>query len=215
MTPLSKDQIVAPFSPSDGHLLIKSARESITKFLESQKIVTPNGMSIDPRFDQKLGCFVTLKRDDKERSLRGCIGFPEPFYKLVRALPEAAVYAATEDPRFPSVVLSELNSLLVEVSVLTKPVRIVVENPKDIPKKIRVGVDGLIMKWSLGSGLLLPQVALEFNWNAWEFLENLSLKAGAPSNQWSTAGSNIFKFQAQVFQEVSPNGDVILSNCKK
>ena len=212
MTPLPGDHIVDPFAPSDGPILIQSARESITKFLESQKIAIPNRMSIDPRFERKLGCFVTLKRDDKERSLRGCIGFPEPFYKLLEALPEAAVCAATEDPRFPSVVLSEMNSLLVEVSILTEPVRINVENPKDIPKKIHVGVDGLILKWSFGSGLLLPQVALEFNWDAKEFLENLTLKAGAPPNQWSTVGANIYKFQAQVFQETSPNGDVILSN---
>ena len=145
-----------------------------------------------------------IKRNLSEAAL----DFPEPVYKLIEALPQAAVYAATEDPRFPSVIPSELNSLLVEVSILTKPIRINVENPKEIPKKIQIGVDGLIMKWSFGSGLLLPQVASEFNWGAKEFLENLSIKAGAPPNQWSTAGTGIYKFQAQVFQETSPNGEV-------
>lgn len=211
MTPRSANQNSDAFASSDGPLLVKAARESITEFLESQKIVVPQGISADPRFEQKFGCFVTLKRNDENKSLRGCIGFHEPLYRLRDALPEAAVYAATQDPRFPSVDLSELNSLLVEISILTRPVRINVESPNDIPSKIRVGVDGLIMKWSLGSGLLLPQVASEYHWDAKQFLENLSAKAGAPSNQWSVAGTGIYKFQAQVFQETSPKGYVILS----
>ena len=202
------------FGVTDGKLLVQSARESISQFLSSNKHETPSALLSDPRFNQEIGCFVTLKSSGGEDSLRGCIGFPEPVYKLSKALPLAAIYAATEDPRFPPVNLSELASLTIEVSVLTKPERIEVKNQRELPERIEIGKDGLIMNWSFGSGLLLPQVATEMHWSTVEFLENLGLKAGARAHQWLVPGTIVSKFQAMVFREVTPNGDVILSNEK-
>jgi uncharacterized protein len=199
------------FDSSDGRLLTQAARESITRFLESRKIVIPSSLLSDTRFEEKFGCFVTLKNNDAEGSLRGCIGFPDPTYELATALTQSAVYAATEDPRFTPVDISELESLLVEVSILTKPVMIEVNNQNELVGKIRIGKDGLVMKWNFGSGLLLPQVATELNWTAREFLENLGLKAGSHSDQWLSPGTLVYKFQAQVFQELVPNGEVVLS----
>lgn len=193
---------------SDGPQLITAARKAIEHFLQTARIETPSELLNDPRFEQRLGCFVTLKMNDMEKSLRGCIGFPEPTHKISEALPKAAIFAATEDPRFPAVVSDELEALLVEVSVLTRPIRVGVKNPEHVPSSIDVGVDGLILKWPFGSGLLLPQVALEQNWNVYEYLGNLSLKAGAAPDQWRSPESVIYKFKAQIFQEMSPRGPV-------
>ncbi|MGI0090810.1 MAG: TIGR00296 family protein [Nitrososphaerales archaeon] len=207
-----EEQSASLFRVSDGNLLIGSVRETITKYLETISIITPPIILADRRFEEKLGCFVTLKVDDEEKTLRGCIGFSEPIYKLSRALPESAVSAATQDPRFqPLQKASELDSLLTEVSILTKPTQVTVQSPKEIPKQIKIGKDGLIMKWSFGAGLLLPQVATEFKWGPEEFLTNLSMKAGAPPDQWLVPGTIIYKFQAQVFEETSPKGRVILA----
>ena len=170
----------------------------------------PESLRIVPRYESKLGCFVTLKRNDVESSLRGCIGFPEPVYKLSKALTEAAVHSATQDPRFEAVTLDELNSLVIEVSVLTTPTPIEVKSQKELPSQINIGKDGLIMRWSFGSGLLLPQVATEEKWDAEEFLSNLSMKAGAMPDQWLVPGTLIFKFQAQIFKELEPKGKVIM-----
>ncbi len=112
--------------------------------------------------------------------------------------------AATGDPRFPPVKSRELARLLIEVSLLSKPVQIVVRNQKELPSKIQVGKDGLIMRWSFGSGLLLPQVASEYNWGAEEFLSNLCMKAGALPDQWLVPGTLVLKFRALVFEENSP-----------
>ena len=112
-------------------------------------------------------------------------------------------------------ILSELDSLLVEVSVLTKPVRIDVEKQSELPEKIQIGKDGLVMKWSFGSGLLLPQVATEFHWNAEEFLENLSLKAGSNSKQWLVPGTTVYKFQASSLPRISAEWEVVLSTDQK
>jgi uncharacterized protein (TIGR00296 family) len=198
------------FGLRDGEIFIAAAREAIKIYLGTHKIVTPEPLQNEPRYQCKLGCFVTLKQDDDENSLRGCIGFPEPIYKLSQALTEASVHCATQDPRFEPITLSELNSLIIEVSVLSRPTLIEVKSPKDLPSHIKIGKDGLIMRWSFGSGLLLPQVATEQKWDAEEYLTNLSMKAGAMPDQWLVPGTMVLKFQAQVFKELSPKGKVVM-----
>lgn len=188
-------------TPEDGDVLVSSAREAIDSYLSKSKWVVPSRLS-GPRFQQKQGCFVTL-RIKKGGDLRGCIGFAEPIFELSQALTRAAISSATEDPRFPPVTLKELERLMIEVSVLTTPKVIHSSARKELPKLIEVGKDGLILKWSFGSGLLLPQVPEEFGWDAEEYLANLSMKAGAPPDQWLVPESVILKFQAQVFQEQS------------
>src|SRR5205085_9251277 len=95
---------------------------------------------------------------NKEEHLRGCIGFPLPEKKLYRSVIDAAIAAATHDPRFPPVDREELANIIFEVSVLTSPQKIEVQNTRDYKNHIRIGKDGLILKWRYGSGLLLPQV---------------------------------------------------------
>jgi uncharacterized protein len=198
------------FGAKDGKLFISSVREAISNYLTTRKITVPQALLSDPRFESKLGCFVTLKLNDEEKSLRGCIGFPEPVYKLSKALTEASIASATQDPRFDPISADDLPSLLVEVSVLTTPMLIYVKSHNELPGQIEIGKDGLIMRWSFGSGLLLPQVATEQNWDGEEFLANLSMKAGAPPDQWLVPGTQVLKFQALIFSEEAPNGPVRL-----
>lgn len=200
------------FTPDDGQILVQAVRQSIRSFFSSRRIVVPELVARDRRFDQNLGCFVTLKLNDDSKSLRGCIGFPEPIYKLSKAIATASVYAATQDPRFQPINSSELDSLLVEVSLLTTPEKIEATNRPDLLSKVRVGRDGLIMRWEFGSGLLLPQVARELDWNARQFLENLGIKAGARPDQWLQPGTQLYRFQAKVFEEISPKGPVVLAD---
>ncbi len=198
----------ATFSEADGPLLVNASRTIITTYLETGKKMTPVSVTEDTRFRQRMGCFVTLKKNDPEKSLRGCIGFSEPVYELRRALTDSAIEAATGDPRFPPVKSTELPNLLVEVSLLTEPVEIKVKNQKELLSEIKIGRDGLIMRWSFGSGLLLPQVATDYDWGSEEFLCNLSTKAGAPPDQWLVPGTIIYRFNALVFEEASPGGTV-------
>jgi len=196
------------FGEPDGSMLLSVTRNVISTYLQTRKTTIPASLLSDPRFKQKMGCFVTLKNDDPGRTLRGCIGFPEPVYELCVALTQAGIAAATEDPRFPPVKSAELDQLLLEISLMTKPVEISVKDPRDLLTKIEVGKDGLVMRWSFGSGLLLPQVATEYNWSVEDFLCNLSMKAGAPPDQWLVPETQVYSFRAQVFQENSPGGNV-------
>jgi uncharacterized protein len=191
-------------SDDDGQTLVRIARLVVTEYLkEGKKIELPK--DIKYRFSYKSGVFVTL---NKKENLRGCIGFPTPDKILHQSLLDAAIASSTEDPRFPPVRFEELNDITFEVTILTPPVEIRVNNPTEYPKMIKIGRDGLVVKWEFGAGLLLPQVPVEYGWNEEEFLGHTCEKAGAPFDYWKQKSVKILKFEGIVFKETEPNGQI-------
>jgi hypothetical protein len=192
-------------SDSDGVILVKTARNAVTEFLSNG-----NRMKLESELEEKFsfnsGVFVTLNNPN---GLRGCIGFPMPEKKLARAIIEGAIAAATEDPRFPSVKTDELNDIVFEVTVLTPPVEIDVSDPMEYLEKIKVGRDGLIIKHSFSSGLLLPQVPVEYGWDVEEFLQHTCEKAGLARDTWKNENVKIEKFEGIIFKEETPNGVIV------
>ena len=169
--------------------LLRLARAAVTEYLSKRTFVddrTGRAELAAPR-----GAFVTLT---KRGELRGCIGFIEPVAPLGRAVIQAAIYAASEDPRFPAVGAAELKDLRFEISVLT-PLR-EIRDPRDV----KVGTHGLVVERDGQRGLLLPQVPVENNWDRVTFLEQGSLKAGLPRDAWRR-GAKLFVFEAIVFHE--------------
>jgi uncharacterized protein (TIGR00296 family) len=158
---------------------------------------------------EKCGVFVTLNslREGAEE-LRGCIGYPMPEAPLVEAIIDAAISSATQDPRFPPVRIEELKAIIVEVSILTPPSLIIVNDAREYPREVRIGVDGLIVEYGWLRGLLLPQVPVEWGWDSEEFLSQCCMKAGLPPDAWLLRKTRIYKFQALVFKEKTPEGEV-------
>jgi len=187
----------------DGRLLVKLARDSISTFF-SNKLLNLEDTDI---FSEKQGVFVTLNKFDK---LRGCIGFPEPVYPLQRAVIEAARAAAFHDPRFPSVEKDELDDITVEISVLTVPILLEADDYKQYLDMVEIGKHGLIIHKGYSSGLLLPQVFTEYECTPKMALEMVCQKAGLGKEDWKSA--KLFTFEAIVFKEVEPNGDVVICN---
>ena len=192
-------------SDSDGEILVKMARAVVTEYLKTRKIIMLQE-DFKSRFSYNSGVFVTL---NKAKDLRGCIGFPTPEKKLYQSLVDAAIASATQDPRFPPVRYEELKDISFEVTVLTPPVEVRVENTLEYPSKIKMGRDGLIVRWEFGSGLLLPQVPIEYGWNEEEFLNHTCEKAGAPKDYWKRRETKILRFEGIIFKERSPNGAVV------
>ncbi len=140
-----------------------------------------------------LGAFVSLHVDGE---LRGCIGYPQADQPLGEVIARCAVSAASEDPRFPPLTLTELAAAVIEISVLGP-----VEPVADV-KEIVVGRHGLILAQGYRKGLLLPQVATEHGWDRETFLAHTCLKAGLRRDAW-ISGAQIFKFEAEVFAEAA------------
>jgi uncharacterized protein (TIGR00296 family) len=194
----------------EGKFLVNLARQTVTEYLKNGKILqVPE--SVSPKLMKPCGVFVTLNSlHNGAKTLRGCIGLPYPTTPLVQAVIEAALSAATRDPRFPPVALEELDQIIFEVSVLTPPERVTVEKPTDYPSKIKVGRDGLIIEKSYCKGLLLPQVPVELDWNEEEFLCQCSMKAGMSPDSWLLKDTEIYRFQAIIFEEALPKGQIKL-----
>lgn len=192
-------------SPIEGLELVRLARIAVEKYLQQSVIIKSERDTLE-----KAGVFVTLNYVARNRKeyLRGCIGFPLPEKPLYQEVVEAAIAAATQDPRFPPLDMQELGNIIFEISVLTPPQQITA-SPAGYGKEIQIGRDGLILHWRFGSGLLLPQVPVELKWNVEEYLANICYKAGAPPDVWLDPTTKLYKFQATVFKEVEPKGEVM------
>jgi uncharacterized protein (TIGR00296 family) len=202
--------ITVPFELTldDGTFLVELARETVTEYLQNQKTLKPP-VYISENLKVPCGVFVTISTlYNKEKELRGCIGYPYPTEPLVQAVIDSAINAATEDPRFEPMQAKELDNVVFEVSVLTPPEQIQVDNPKEYLNKIKVGEHGLIVESGFYKGLLLPQVPVEWGWCEEEFLCQCCLKAGVPPDRWLNKNTKIYRFKAIVFEEETPDGEI-------
>ena len=129
--------------------MVKLARQTIEGYLRTGK--TPQTPNAGAKLQGRRGVFVTLTKDGE---LHGCIGHPLPTMPLVEAVIDAAISSATRDPRFPPVGVDEMHDIKLEVSVLSEPEIIKVKNPREYPKCLVIGRDGLIVEWSGCAGLL-------------------------------------------------------------
>jgi uncharacterized protein (TIGR00296 family) len=193
-------------SLSEGAYLVKLARKTIEVYLSGRMPAPPD--DAPERLVRRQGVFVTLYTYP-EKELRGCIGIPLPEHPLIEATMRAAISSATEDPRFPPVSPEEMSNIIVEVSALTPPEEMGFTDPKELPNMIRIGEDGLIIEAGVYSGLLLPQVPVEYGWSPEEYLMHLCIKAGLAPTYWLTGKMRLYRFSAQVFEEESPKGKVV------
>ncbi len=189
-------------SLQDAEKIIKLARDAISSVFEAKQVEVSKELM--EKFSKPQGVFVTITID---KQLRGCIGFVEPVFPLYDAIVKAAKSAAFEDPRFPRLQKQEFKNIEVEISVLTVPQLIKVVKPDDYIKRINIGKDGLIIRSSFGSGLLLPQVFNRYDCNPKQALQMTCHKAGLDEDAWRDLKNKIYKFQAQIFKE--ENGKVV------
>ena len=172
--------------------LLNLVRETIKAELDGIKlnIDCPD----EPIYQRKTGGFVTLHKAGK---LRGCIGYVIAHKSLFETIKEMAKAAAFNDPRFPPLQKSELENIEIEISILSELI------PVQSVDEIQVGRDGLLIRNSFYSGLLLPQVATEWKWDRKTFLEHTCNKAGLNRNCWQQPDTEILRFTAEIFSEGS------------
>ena len=189
------------FTEKQGQLLVKLARDTILKELAGKSSDTEAGTSAlafqDERFQAHCGTFVTLKMQGQ---LRGCIGNLTPKESVLEGVKRNAVNAAFHDPRFSSLTAAELDRTAIEVSILTEPVPLEYRDSQDLIQKLRVNVDGVIIRKGHASATFLPQV--------WEqlprpetFLKHLCMKAGLPADAWKNSELEVLTYQVQYFEE--------------
>ncbi|MGC8652294.1 MAG: TIGR00296 family protein [Candidatus Micrarchaeia archaeon] len=200
------------YNIEEGRTLVRVARNAIELYIRNPHFDKRVVESSIEQFNDYYGVFVTLEHYPT-KTLRGCIGFPKAIGPIKSSLLDAALGAAFDDPRFVPVSVHELDSLVVEVSILSEPK----ELEKDFKKRldgIEVGRDGLLIEYGFYSGLLLPIVPVEEKWNKEQFLEETCIKAGLPVSYWKRADVKLYKFETQIFREEEPGGNVREVNLK-
>lgn len=188
-------------SPEEGQTLVQLARATIADRLGSplpedkRRALIPRLQN--PIFAKPCGAFVTLSLDG---CLRGCIGSltsQEPLSDTVRA---NAVNAAFRDPRFPPLTPEEFGRTAIEISVLSPPQPLAYGDADELVKRLRPGIDGLILRRGGASATFLPQVWKQLP-RSQDFLSHLCLKAGLPAHAWQDGDLEVETYQVQSFEE--------------
>jgi AmmeMemoRadiSam system protein A len=142
-------------------------------------------------FAERCGVFVSVHVYGK---LRGCIGVIEDDAPLAENIARCASSAAMHDTRFAPLRPEELANLEIEISLLSSPAPIAME-------EIEIGRHGLLIRQGERRGLLLPQVATEHHFDRERFLEQTCRKAGLPATAWKDAQTQLFAFTCEVFSD--------------
>lgn len=169
--------------------LLKLARQTIEKKLFGKSSIE---LEIkDPVLKQTAGAFVTLH---KNGLLRGCIGNIIGIMPLEETISEMAIASAFKDPRFPSLSPKEYQEIEIEITILSPLTTATVND-------VEIGKHGVVISRGHHKGLLLPQVATEYNMDRETFLSHTCLKAGLPKEAWKEEGTKIEIFTGIVFSE--------------
>lgn len=192
------------FTKEDGETAVSAARKVIEASVRNEPELD---IEYPDKFDRKMGVFVTINKYPSE-DLRGCIGYPEPIFKLKDAL-ERAADNATRDPRFPNLKEDELDDIVVEVTLLTPPEEIEYEDPDELVDKVKCGEDGMIVSRGPYKGLLLPQVPVDQGWDEETFLSHTCRKAGLSMKEWKSGNCKIEKFRGEIYAEETARGEVV------
>ncbi len=180
-------------------IVIELARKSIEKWVRERKELEVDLEEYPQELKEKKGTFVTIYRKvNGKKHLRGCIGFPYPVLPLAQAIAKAAKEAC-EDPRFEPLSENELEEISIEVSILSEPQKLEIENRVKLPEILDKN-KGYIIKRGFHSGLFLPQVWKELS-DPEEFLANLCFKAGLAPDMWLDPETEIYEFEVEVIEE--------------
>ncbi|HIJ19919.1 MAG TPA: AmmeMemoRadiSam system protein A [Deltaproteobacteria bacterium] len=180
-----------------GKYLLSVARKTIQESLSGGKGVEKIEKNLSPIYKEKRGTFVTLTIGG---NLRGCIGHIIAQEILIEGIKINALNAAFRDPRFNPVGKNEWDRVKIEVSILTDPKPLSYSGAEDLLKKLRPGIDGVILKKGYRQATFLPQVWEQLPEKE-DFLNHLCLKAGFDGNAWKKGDFEVSTYQVQAFEE--------------
>lgn len=196
----------------EATFLLKLARETVAESVSNETKEEEN--AVLQELGKKRGIFVSLREFDKSSKNAGSriilSGYSLPTFPIVEAVKNASLNISIHILRSSLQELSEfLKNVVFELTILTDPKKIVVEEPIRYPREIEIARDGLIVQRNFYTGVILPQVAIEKRWNAIEFLSECCMEAKLPADAWLEKETSVYKFQTQVYRELEPNGEVI------
>ena len=197
MTHTDSPDLPDQLSSTDRQTLLRLARQAIMAIITGQPMPSLDRQFLSNPLRQEGTCFVTLTING---NLRGCIGGLEARQPLYADVIEHAMASATEDYRFSPVQPDELSLISIEISHLTIPQPLEYDNPQDLPRLLKPGIDGVVLKDGMRRATFLPQV--------WEkvpepeiFLSMLCNKMGVASDTWKHHKLEVLIYHVEEFHE--------------
>lgn len=183
-------------SQQEGEYLLVLARNTIKERLTGEKVAVQAPADFE-LLQEERATFVTLKKNGQ---LRGCIGCLAPIESVEKSISSNAINAAFHDHRFSPLSLRELDDIAIDISILTPPEKLEFTDGDDLVKKLKPGIDGVIVQAGGKRATFLPQV--------WEqlpateiFLAHLCRKAGLPHDYWQNGPMEVEIYHVQSFEE--------------
>jgi AmmeMemoRadiSam system protein A len=186
----------AEFSDDTRRTLLQVARESVACGVRSGSPIPIRPEELPAHLVRHRACFITLRRFEQ---LRGCIGSLEATRPLIVEVAETACSAALDDPRFHPVREAELNTLNIEVSILSPLSEIHIHTEQMLLDDLRPGVDGLVLDFGDRRATFLPKLWEQLPEPA-TFVEALKQKAGLPVDFWSP-DIQAYRYLTETFSE--------------
>ncbi len=198
----------------EGEFLVKTARNTFVTFLTNiERLPLPK--DVLGKLRERRGVFIRVGRSQEMACTRRmetlcCLGYPFPSRELIQATMDSTIACAVRLAASKTFNTGRFDNLLFEVSVLTKPELVNVGIATDYAKRIEPGKHGLIVQYGFATGLILPQVSIENNYDEKDSLSECCIKAGLPPDSWLTFPNiDIYKFQAEIFRETGTDGTVV------
>jgi len=191
------ERIEKRLTPAHRRMLLDAARMAVSDRLDGENRLPE--MVEDPVFSEKAATFITLKISGR---LRGCIGTLEPVVSLWQSVCDNAVSAAFNDQRFSPLSRRELDSVEIDISVLTPPVPLSYSDSADLLKQLHPGDDGVTVRDGRRGATFLPQVWQQLS-SPEQFLDQLCHKAGLEKTAWRERELGVSTYRVLCFKEES------------
>jgi AmmeMemoRadiSam system protein A len=172
---------------ADAACLMQRARAALARFGGGPV----EAAEVTPALTWRAGAFVTLRQGG---ALRGCVGSAGGKGTLAEAVAQMVISAAVNDPRFPPLSPCAARAVEIEISVLSPMKRVRGR------EAYRFGEHGVHLDAAGCRSLLLPHVATERGWSAFELWEALARKAGVGSEVYADSRTRLHVFRAQVIR---------------
>ena len=190
-------------SAADANLLLDIARQALSEAVANDREWEPDLNELPPALREPGACFVTLTTAG---ALHGCIGSVEARRPLAVDVAHNAGAAALRDPRFPPLRAAELDTVEIEVSVLSPLQPVSYRDINDLTRKVRPHIDGVLATRGWQRGLLLPQVWEKLP-DPHEFLAHVALKAGASPAIYADPATQVYTFQVHSYVQPAPGNE--------
>ena len=194
------------YSEIEGEQIVRLARAAIELSIRSPHIDMDMLTSPLSRYGASDGAFVTLYHYPAG-GIRNRVGVQKAGARIADLVVNAALGVAFKDPKAVPVSIGEFGHLVVTVDIISDMEEIKAEGRARL-MKMKIGRDGIYIKYGIKSVLLLPSFPEENRLSKESFFQAACRMIGLDGDFWMQPKVKVCRFETQAFAEEEPDGRV-------